>query len=82
MEAKIGMIVRSAAGHDKGNFLVITAVEGDFAFIADGKERKLQKPKKKRLKHLKLTNTVIDTDNLTDKGLRKIISSFPETQDP
>ena len=45
MEAKIGMIVRSAAGHDKGNFLVITAVEGDFAFIADGKERKLEKPK-------------------------------------
>ncbi|MGN0604667.1 MAG: hypothetical protein ACI4I2_11895 [Oscillospiraceae bacterium] len=82
MEAKIGMIVRSAAGHDRGNFLVITAVEGDFAFVADGKERKLQKPKKKRLKHLKLTNTVIDTDNLTDKGLRKIISAFPETQDP
>lgn len=82
MEAKIGMIVRSAAGHDRGNFLVITAVEGDFAFIADGKERKLEKPKKKRLKHLKLTNTVIDTDNLTDKGLRKIISAFPETQDP
>lgn len=82
MEAKIGMIVRSAAGHDKGNFLVITAVEGDFAFVADGKERKLEKPKKKRLKHLKLTNTVIDTDNLTDKGLRKIVSAFPETQDP
>ena len=82
MEAKIGMIVRSAAGHDRGNFLVITAVEGDFAFIADGKERKLVKPKKKRLKHLKLTNTVIDTDNLTDKGLRKIISSITETQDP
>lgn len=82
MEAKIGMIVRSAAGHDRGNFLVITAVEGDFAYIADGKERKLQKPKKKRLKHLKLTNTVIDTDNLTDKGLRKIISSFPETLNP
>ena len=82
MEAKIGMIVRSAAGHDRGNFLVITAVEGDFAFIADGKERKLEKPKKKRLKHLKLTNTVIDTDNLTDKGLRKIISSFPETINP
>ncbi|MGN0552251.1 MAG: hypothetical protein ACI4I1_02630 [Oscillospiraceae bacterium] len=82
MEAKIGMIVRSAAGHDRGNFLVITAVEGDFAFVADGKERKLEKPKKKRLKHLKLTNTVIDTDNLTDKGLRKIISAFPETQDP
>ncbi len=76
MEAKLGMIVRSAAGHDKGNFLVITAVEGDFAFIADGKERKLESPKKKRLKHLRFTNTVIDTDNLTDKGLRKIIADY------
>ena len=82
MEAKLGMIVRSVAGHDKGRFLVITAADDDFAFVADGKERKLEVPKKKRLKHLKLTNTVIDTDNLTDKGLRKIISSFTETQDP
>lgn len=76
MEAVIGTIVRSAAGRDKGNFLVITAVEGDFVFVADGKERKLGKPKKKRLKHLKLTNTVIDTGNLTDKELRKIVSEF------
>lgn len=70
------MVVRSAAGHDKGNFLVITAVEGDFAYLADGKERKLDSPKKKRLKHVRLTNTVIDTDNLTDKGLRKFIAEY------
>lgn len=76
MEAKLGMIVRSSAGHDKGNFLVITAIEGDFAYIADGKERKLQSPKKKRMKHLKFTNTVVETGNLTDKGLRRIISEY------
>lgn len=70
------MVVRSAAGHDRGNFLVITAVEGDFAYIADGKERKLASPKKKRLKHLRLTNTAIDTDDLTDKKLRRFIAEY------
>lgn len=84
MEAKLGMIVRSVAGHDKGRFLVITAADDDFAFIADGKERRLEAPKKKRLKHLRFTNTVIDTDGLTNKGLRRILSEYtakaaPET---
>ncbi len=78
MEAKCGMIVRSMAGHDKGSFLVIVSLDGDFAYLADGKERKLETPKKKRLKHIALTNTVIDTDSLTDKKLRSVISRFTE----
>lgn len=76
MNVKPGMIVRSMAGRDRGKFMVITAVEGDFAYIADGKERKLSKPKKKRLKHLGTTNTVMETDSLTDKGLRRFIAEF------
>ena len=76
MEAKIGMVVRSVAGHDKGRYLVITAVEGDFAHICDGKERKLETPKKKRLKHLGFTNTVIDVSNLTDRKLRTILREY------
>lgn len=88
MEAENGKIVRVIAGHDKNLFMVITAVEGDFAYISDGKSRKLSKPKKKRLKHLRFTNTVINTDGLTDKQLRRIIGDYTgngkltETGDP
>ena len=82
MEATLGMIVKSAAGHDKGNFLVITAIDGGFAFLADGKERKLDSPKKKRMKHLRFTSTVIDIDGLTDKGLRRIIAEYTARRDP
>jgi ribosomal protein L14E/L6E/L27E len=79
VDAVVGRIVRSAAGRDKGKFMVITALpEKDFCLIADGKERKLEKPKKKRLKHLKFTNTVIKTDNLTDKALRAVIREYRE----
>lgn len=88
MEAENGKIVRVIAGHDKNLFMVVTAVEGDFAYISDGKSRKLSKPKKKRLKHLRFTNTVIKTDGLTDKQLRRIIGDYTgngkltETDDP
>lgn len=88
MEAVNGRIVRVIAGHDKNLFMVITAVEGDFAFLCDGKSRKLAKPKKKRLKHLRFTNTVIDTNGLTDKKLRRVIGEYTgnisksETENP
>lgn len=88
MEAVNGRIVRVIAGHDRNLFMVITAVEGDFAFLCDGKSRKLAKPKKKRLKHLRFTNTVIDTNGLTDKKLRRVIGEYTgnisksETENP
>ena len=78
MEAKTGMIVRSAAGRDKGKFMVIVAVENGFVYLADGKERKLASPKKKNEKHICLTKTVISTDDLTDKGLRRKICEYAE----
>ncbi|MCL2053479.1 MAG: KOW domain-containing RNA-binding protein [Oscillospiraceae bacterium] len=74
MEVRVGTVVKSGAGRDKGLFMVVTAVEGDFAYIADGKLRKLDSPKKKRIKHLKVTNTFLDTVNLTNKALRTFIA--------
>ena len=76
MEAKIGMIVRSMAGRDKGKFMAVVSMESGFVYLADGKERKLSSPKKKNAKHVSLTKTVISTDNLTDKGLRKLLRDF------
>jgi len=69
--------VKSAAGRDKGKFMVIADFSEDgFCLLADGKERKLEKPKKKRLKHIKFTNTVIRAENLTDRALRRVISEY------
>jgi ribosomal protein L14E/L6E/L27E len=74
-EIKIGTVVFSRAGHDKGDAFVVTSLEGDFAFVADGGGRKLDKPKKKRIKHLQVTNTSLDMTKITtDKELRRIFS--------
>jgi ribosomal protein L14E/L6E/L27E len=75
----VGSVVKSIAGHDKNRFFMVLRIEGDFAYIADGKARALSSPKKKRLKHLRKTNAVIDPGTvLTDKQLRAALRSFTE----
>ncbi len=73
----VGNVVKSAAGHDKERFFLIVELKGDFAFIVDGKYRKLLAPKKKRLKHLKKTNKVFDMSTLiTDKQIRAALHPY------
>lgn len=48
----IGQFATSKAGHDKGRIYVIVAEEGDFVYLSDGRLRPLQKPKRKRRKHI------------------------------
>ena len=68
----IGKVVCSKSGRDKGYFMVIVKCEEGVAFVCDGKERPLERPKKKNLKHLQLTNKVLCSESLnTNKSLRK-----------
>ena len=56
MELHAGEIVYSKAGRDKGNYFVVMETEGElFAYLCDGKLRKVDRPKKKKLKHLAKT---------------------------
>jgi ribosomal protein L14E/L6E/L27E len=49
----LGTVVLSKAGRDAGRyFVVVGRVDAQYVLIADGDLRKLQNPKKKKLKHL------------------------------
>ena len=51
-----GCFVLSKAGRDQGRlFLVVGEVDDDFVMVANGALRKMDRPKKKRRKHLKPT---------------------------
>ena len=78
MEAKVGTIVRAMAGREKGRFMIVVSTENGFVYLADGKERKLASPKKKNVKHISPTKTTLNTDKLTDKGLRCFLREFSE----
>ena len=76
MDIQIGTAVCSKAGRDKGRFFAVMSCAGEYVMIADGDLRKLEKPKKKKLKHLSVTNTIFDLDALSsDKKLQKAILS-------
>jgi len=55
----VGRVAYSKAGRDKGRlFIVIGAVNEDFVLISDGDLRPVEKPKKKRIKHLEYTDMI------------------------
>ena len=54
----IGQIVFSKCGRDKGMAFMIVDIDENFLYIADGKLRKLSKPKKKKFKHIQAVNKI------------------------
>lgn len=71
-----GMVVKSMAGHDSGSYYAVMRVENGFAYIADGKRRKAEAPKKKNPLHLQKTSAVIDVTDITNKKLRTALRMF------
>ena len=76
----VGKIVSSKAGRDKGYFMVIVKYENGFAYVCDGKERPLERPKRKNEKHLAFTNTVLEPDSYkNNKQLKKALAVYRDT---
>ncbi len=79
MDIKVGTVVYSKAGHDKGDFQVIIDFDDKYVRVCDGKYRPLERPKKKNLIHVKATNNVLNQENfLTNKALRRALRPFNE----
>ena len=84
MEDKAGLIVRSVAGRDTGELFIILRVEGDYAYIANGDLRKVDSPKKKKLRHLKsegqysefIKNKLMNTGKVTNNEVRIAIAEY------
>lgn len=62
---KVGGLVSSLQGHDKGRKYLVVKIDGDFAYCVDGKFKPINNPKKKRLKHLSCLH--ISFEKLQDK---------------
>ena len=79
MEIQIGLVVYSRAGRDRGEFLAVVGQENEFLLLCNGKDRPLERPKKKNKKHLVLTDTVLDNGSMsTNRSLRRTLKSFSD----
>ncbi len=79
-----GQVVLVKAGREKGLFmLVCEVVDENYVLLTDGHTRKIISPKKKKIKHLLKTNTIltdiaceIRSGTITDKRIRNALSEF------
>ena len=52
MEISKSDLVLSLAGHDKGMLFYVIDTDGVYVSLVNGKERKVEKPKRKKRKHV------------------------------
>lgn len=87
-DLRIGQIVKSKAGRDKDRvFIVCEVLDEQFVFVCDGDLRKLNAPKKKKVKHLMIYNTVLTefadklqrNENLDDAYVRRLLEPYTKS---
>lgn len=76
MEIKRGSLVMATAGREKGFCYVAAEVSGGFVYIADGRKRKIEKPKRKNIKHISPVGVVVQEQELTNKKIRQLINEY------
>lgn len=90
MSIALGQIVVSKAGRDAGKkFIILKIIDDTYVQISDGNLRRVEKPKKKKIKHLEITGEVAETieeklrknAKLTNPELRKVLAGVSYSPD-
>lgn len=78
-ESIVGMLATSKAGHDKDSVYVIIREEGEYIYVADGKIRTVERPKRKNKKHVQLIKKkrMPEPDNgFDDLEIKRVIKEY------
>ncbi len=71
-----GMLAKSKAGHDKGKTYIIYEVDDTYVYLVDGTIRKIENPKRKKLRHLQLICEQHDVSGIDDVSIKRILKLF------
>ncbi len=74
-------IVKSVAGHDKGKLFCVLGEEENFLYLANGRQRKLDFPKRKKLTHVEFLSDSPEDKIIypqSNKELRRSLAAFEE----
>ena len=81
----VGKVALSKSGRDEGKYFIILGIINDnYVYISDGALRVVDKPKKKKIKHLDITDTVAEDirdllragDKVTNSAIKKYLQSM------
>ncbi|GAA0503667.1 RNA-binding protein [Virgibacillus sp. MSP4-1] len=82
---RLGQVVRISKGREAGQYaIIIEVVEGRSVLLADGDKRKFDKPKRKNIQHIEVSeyvspevrNSLLETGRVTNGKLRYALSKF------
>ena len=71
-----GMLAKSKAGHDKGHLYVIYDVDETYVYLVDGQIRTIDKPKKKKRKHVQIICEKHEIEGKDDVAVKRILKLF------
>lgn len=83
-------IVRAVAGRDKGKIFFVVGTEGEYLLLADGKSRRLERPKRKKRRHVaffsrtdcRAGQKIRNGERLTNSELRRTLAELSGDDDP
>lgn len=84
METQISDIVFPLCGRDSGRAMLVVGAEDEFLLLANGKNRRFERPKRKKRKHIRYggpcddwtRDKLLTTGKLTNNDIRKAIARF------
>ena len=88
MEIDKSSLVVSKAGRDQGQLFYVIDADEQYVYLADGKSRKLEKPKRKKRKHIeqiprtesRIAEKIRNGEKVLNSELRKELASFGQKQ--
>lgn len=73
---EIGMLAKSIAGHDKNRVYIILEEDETYVYLADGLIRTMDRPKKKKKKHVQMIRRKYDMAAMDDVKIKRILKDF------
>lgn len=85
-DIRVGSIVLSTQGRDKGNYFLVVRAEDGFVFLADGGMHKLASAKKKNVKHVScsgktcdaIANKLLSNQKVFDSEVKSALRQFQQ----
>lgn len=78
---EIGRVVISLAGKEKGRLMAVVDYNDREVLLSDGKHRPVEAPKTKNIRHVALTEHILESGEMaTNRRLRKALSALKSEQ--
>lgn len=72
-----GRVVVSLAGRDKGRLLAVMQADKNCVQVCDGKERPVERPKSKNIRHVEATEfSLSEAEISTNRALKKALRRY------